>query len=561
VKKTVFALLAFAAASAALADLSKYKDWAKSPEAYFLTPLERTEWASIKSDEDAEKFIAAYFARRGGEPFKQEIARRIAAADQQFKMRRYDKGSQSVRGRLLVVLGPPNKQMRERAEDAGGPAGPGDGRSDITTAGNMTLTWIYEADHFPADWGVGELRARILIDLARGLDELESGGPVDKAIARVAEKSIVNPVATAAAAPSGGAPPAPASSASAAPAAPASSAPAPAPGKAASAPGPAAAPPPAIAPAALPGTARSVLETLARDRKSAAGAFWGGVFRALSGEPFYAFELAAPPEKATGTRLAGVVTTESGDEKLAFWEEPSWVDVKTGSAVSAKAAIYSVSLPPGSYRASVGLFPADGSAPVASAVGEFKLEVSTDAFDVSPLILSSEPTAPRKPPTPTDPFVFRPKQPLQIVPKADRLFGTKDSLWYFYTVRNPSRPAEPAPTPAPGTAEAPFPRLMATVNILVDGKPAFQPQTAPAELELLGETTYGGGREIPLESFKPGAYTFVLTVRDRNAARDSAAFKGIERRADFVVLNPDGSMPEKPAPPTPAPAKAPAKKG
>jgi GWxTD domain-containing protein len=543
VKKTVLALLVFAGASAALADLSKYKDWAKSAEAYFLTPPERAEWVSVKSDEDAEKFIASYFARRGGEPFKQEIARRIAAADQQFKMRRYDKGSLSVRGKLLVVLGPPNKQMRERQEAGGAPAGPGD-RPDVSTAANMTLTWVYDANHFPADWGIGELRARILVDQSRGLDELESGGAVDKAIARVSEKSIVSPAATAVALPAGVAPPA-------------------APGKAAPASAPAAAPPPAIAPAALPGAARSVLETLARDRKPTAGAFWGGVFRALSGEPFYAFELASPADKAAGSRLAGVVTTESGDEKLAFWEEPTWVDVKTGGAPSGKAAIYSVSLPPGSYRASVGLFPADGSAPVASAVTEFKLEVATDAFDVSPLILSNEPTAPRKPPAPTDPFVFRPKQPLQVVPKADRSFGARDSLWYFYTVRNPARPAEPAPTPAPGTAEAPFPRLMATVNILLDGKPAFQPQTVPAELELLGEGTYGGGREIPLESFKPGSYTFNLTVRDRNAPRDSAAFKGIERRADFVVLKPDGSMPDKPAPPpTPAPAtKAPAKKG
>ena len=558
-KKRVFALLFFAAASAALADLTKYKDWAKSPEAYFLTPPERSDWAAVKTDEDAEKFIASYFARRGGEAFKQEIARRIAAADQQFKMRRYDRGSQSVRGRLLVVLGPPNKQMRERQDAGGAPAAPGD-RTDVTTAANLTLTWIYDTNHFPADWGIGELKARILVDQARGLDELESAGAVDKAIARVAERSIVSPSASAAAAPAQPAAPA------AAPAgAPAAAAPAPssaAAGKAASAAAAPAAPPPAIAPAALPGTARSVLETLARDRKAVTGAFWGGVFRTLSGEPFYALELAVPADKATGARLAGVVTTESGDEKLAFWEEPAWVDVKTGGIVSAKAAVYAISLPPGGYRASVGLFPADGSAPVASAIAEFKLEVGSEGFDVSPLILSNEPTAPRKPPAPTDPFIFRPRQPLQIVPKADRLFGAKDSLWYFYTVRNPVRPAEPAPTPAPGAAEAPFPRLMATVNILIDGRPAFQPATAPAELELLGEGTYGGGREIPLESFKPGFYTFVLTVRDRNAARDSAAFKGLERRAEFVVLKPDGSIPEKPAPPTPAPAaKAPAKKG
>jgi hypothetical protein len=50
-------------------------------------------------------------------------------------------------------------------------------------------------------------------------------------------------------------------------------------------------------------------------------------------------------------------------------------------------------------------------------------------------------------------------------------------------------------------------------------------------------------------------------VRDLGAARDSAAFKGIDRKEDFVVLKPDGSMPEKAAPkPTPKP-RTPAKKG
>ena len=81
-KKAILALLVFVAAGTALGDLSKYKDWAKSPEAYFLTPPEREEWAKIKSDEDAEKFIQLYWAKReGGPASKQEVMRRIDAAD------------------------------------------------------------------------------------------------------------------------------------------------------------------------------------------------------------------------------------------------------------------------------------------------------------------------------------------------------------------------------------------------------------------------------------------------------------------------------------------------
>src|SRR5262249_20421625 len=100
VKKLLLVLAGLAAATAALAQLSKNKDWDKSPEAYFLTSAERADWKNVKTDEEADKFIAVYYARRGGEAFKQEISRRIAAADQQFKLQRYKRGADSGRGHL-----------------------------------------------------------------------------------------------------------------------------------------------------------------------------------------------------------------------------------------------------------------------------------------------------------------------------------------------------------------------------------------------------------------------------------------------------------------------------
>ena len=181
---------------------------------------------------------------------------------------------------------------------------------------------------------------------------------------------------------------------------------------------------------------------------------------------------------------------------------------------------------------------------------------------------------------PTDAFIFgRPDKPILIVPKANQLFTNQDGLWYFYTVRNPAQAAEAAPTlpappsakalggqPAPSDAtaakapaapgapvEAARPRIMTTIGVLRNGKPAFQPKTSPAELDPFGSDTWGEGKEIPLEKFEPGFYTFVIAVRDMNAPRDSAPWKGFERRANFVVLKPDGSMPDKPAPEKPAP--------
>ena len=118
-KKSISVLAGLALAACALAELTKYKDWDKSSDAYFLTPPERAEWKAIATDEDADKFIAIYWAKRDPSPgtpqneFRDEVGRRIAAADQQFKMPKYKRGSDSVRGRLLIVLGTPSRAAQQ----------------------------------------------------------------------------------------------------------------------------------------------------------------------------------------------------------------------------------------------------------------------------------------------------------------------------------------------------------------------------------------------------------------------------------------------------------------
>ena len=89
---------------------------------------------------------------------------------------------------------------------------------------------------------------------------------------------------------------------------------------------------------------------------------------------------------------------------------------------------------------------------------------------------------------------------------------------------------------------------MTRINVQRDGQDAFAPFTGPAELVQTSPGVYSTGNEIPLASFEPGYYTFLINVRDLNAAKGTAANKGIDRREDFVVLMPDGSMPPKAAP-------------
>ncbi len=79
---------------------------------------------------------------------------------------------------------------------------------------------------------------------------------------------------------------------------------------------------------------------------------------------------------------------------------------------------------------------------------------------------------------------------------------------------------------------------MTRINVQRDGQDAFAPFTGPAELVQTSPGVYSTGSEIPLASFEPGYYTFLINVRDLNAAKGSPASKGIDRREDFVVLMP-----------------------
>jgi GWxTD domain-containing protein len=339
VKRTVLFLAGLAMTSLALAQLSKYKDWAKSPEAYFLTPAEREEWSRVANDTDAEKFIATYWAKRDPTPatpqneFKDGVMRRIAAADEQFKLRRYNRGSESFRGRVFVTLGAPSRasQSRGPSNDAlpsgatvGGistrPEG-GSGLGDTSTSA-VAVTWIYDKDHFDPSWGIPEMRIRFNVDPLRGSDDMAKDTLVDRAMATVAEKSIVNPSGAVGGPPAvAAAPPA----ASAKPAVP----------SAATGPAAAAAPPPPVpATATLPAASRSILEALTKEKKDEVNSvFWGGSFNSVPGEGFYALQFYVAGDKAPAgpVKFGGVVTSDSGQEAGTYWEDATLADMKTGS--------------------------------------------------------------------------------------------------------------------------------------------------------------------------------------------------------------------------------------
>jgi GWxTD domain-containing protein len=88
------------------ADLGKYQDWKDSPDAYFMTSAEREQWAKQGSETEAAQFVQKYAADRGGEAFTKELAKRVAMADKYLTIGDTP-GSKSMRGRIVILLGPP----------------------------------------------------------------------------------------------------------------------------------------------------------------------------------------------------------------------------------------------------------------------------------------------------------------------------------------------------------------------------------------------------------------------------------------------------------------------
>jgi len=158
------------------ADLGKYRDWASSPEAYFMTRAERQAWPAVKTEAEAEQFVTAFIARRKPD-FVAEVAKRAQVADKYLTVGKTP-GSKTLRGKVIILLGPPTAfdvarrtQSGERSSGQGaymglaGGSGPGAGgggggtstadaisasqRSDMSVREIRQFTITYSGDRLP----------------------------------------------------------------------------------------------------------------------------------------------------------------------------------------------------------------------------------------------------------------------------------------------------------------------------------------------------------------------------------------------------------------------------
>jgi GWxTD domain-containing protein len=172
--------------SAQAAKLQRYKDWLRSPEAYFLTEDERAAWKNVRTDGEAAAFVAAFTEKRGGEVFTTAIAERVAIADKYFTLKNV-RGTSTLCGKLVILFGRP-LDIKAVPYDRSGyiemPKQPTPGISDLSQTGPrgttlvrgkgrgyLRYTLIFPADALP-EFGGKAYVVDVDVDLTTGKDRL-----------------------------------------------------------------------------------------------------------------------------------------------------------------------------------------------------------------------------------------------------------------------------------------------------------------------------------------------------------------------------------------------------
>ena len=109
-------MMAFAALLLAV-NIGKFTRWADSPQGYFMTKSERAEWSRLTTEAGAAQFVDRVLAQRG-EGFVDEVAAAAKAADDNLTVGSR-KGSQTLRGRIVILLGPPTAFSIDTHQSAG----------------------------------------------------------------------------------------------------------------------------------------------------------------------------------------------------------------------------------------------------------------------------------------------------------------------------------------------------------------------------------------------------------------------------------------------------------
>jgi GWxTD domain-containing protein len=495
IRLSATALFLFGMASTSSAALSKnYADFAKGPYQHLLTADERKQFASIRTDEQAQQFIDLFWARRDPTPttpaneFRNSAEERAKVADGRFGAGR-TAGSATDRGKVFILLGSPTKIRRATSEPQNTIQTPNPMGAASGTNQGYSPKEIWEYDQTRSPLPLGQPLAEIAFIDQYGsndwkIDRVPRTDPA-RVFEQVARSYVTQPGLTEL----------PTYTAAAA-----------------ATPAPAAVAAPVVAAPVAPAVTGLTTEALRAAVTAASTApasdsvyLTTGEFITPTGEHFVPVQLWAPKSSGlTGgsdITFFGTVTNEQGGTEVLSFEEPVQLTASNDDVYYAR----SLTLAPGRYRGTFG-FARDGK-PVSVATRPIIVQgLDKAAPGVSGLLLSTDVHPLSEAQRPTDPFAFG---GLKVVPRGNATFRKSEELWYFVEMRNP------------GTdASTNLPKLTMAVSIV--GK-----SNEGRNVKMIGPASdvpaqplngvpghYAVGQAMPLSTFKPGSYTISLKLTD-----------------------------------------------
>jgi GWxTD domain-containing protein len=458
------------------------RDWAESPEAYFLTAAERNEWdLTTTSEPKMQEFIDAYWLKHGP-AFKAEVMSRMKFADEHFGFAGLP-GSQTARGRVWMILGSPNTERSIRPGVTNSDSNPAMLQNNtIEQRGRTTLVWTYRAEKLPKELNLPSLTVNFIRDMSHGYENIDNLGVVEPQLRRAAELFVAQHSAPAATV--------------------AMNVPKP---TAAAAPTPAAAEDPLWkAQENLAGTYVTAEPFISPDKNE---------------QPFYAVSFYVPKsdvafENLKSVLFVGLVKNEQGAVVANLRET---AELTPYGDSGDRYVDRSIALPPGKYEGVFALFAPDGTTMLASRRAAFSVPEKT-AATASHLLLTSQIKELEKQ-YPLDPFTF---VATKYAVKGSHRFRPTEKIGLFTLVTNPAGDPQPSMT------------LKMTVS--KDGKVIDRTPPEPAPLTQTGPHTWLIGTQFDPNTFKPGHYTIEVQLRDMKADRATDAFqKGYVSTAEFDV--------------------------
>ena len=370
------------------AQAANWRDWIKSPQAYFATAEERAAWDLLVSPAEAEQFIETFWKKRG-DAFRKEVQNRIARADELFHVPG-TRGALTARGRVWIILGSPTREQIVRPNTLAS-ALPNQLQNNSVERAAVALTrWLYKGDKLPREVAIPELVVDFQTNTSRGFEVIENPGLVEPYLKRVVDYYASR----------------------------------------------------AALPAIEQGVASASDDPLWRAPENLAKTFFQSeAYVAVNDTPFYAVSFYVPRAASEFADIksvlaVGIVRNGSGQQVASLREQMPLRAYGTGGD---RYVDFALPLPAGRYSGVFALFTSDGTSLLVNRRVSFDVAAGSDARATAliptALIESGEKQLPY------DPFTF---VATKYAVKGDHRFSVNDRVGFFTVVANPA--GEPQPT-------------------------------------------------------------------------------------------------------------------